>query len=296
MEETTHVHYSTDDLEKALTSNRTFKTNMRHIINHVGVNAADARQLLVGEWLLYRYPEGERIDDVTKRLLDQDPVLMWSITYARRQIETREYALRSTVTGDRTDDFTENDAAEIGFKLADTFKSPHGYPIKTDNVIAAVFSHAGTREFIRLVLMHGKAGALEVSGMTRKQFSNSLRRVEKQCDTHRDDIYKAINQQEHDYMDTELRTVNDLINILEADLDSGTYANQVKHFLLRHQTEDVTQRMCDTAGIDSLTTFLANFGTASHKQVDYRFVNAVYEERQFLEQELERFGSDSLFI
>lgn len=271
---------------------------MRHIINHVGVSAADARQLLVGEWLLHRYPVGERIDDVTKRLIDHDSVLMWSITYARRQVETREYNLRSTVTGDRTDDFTENDVVEVGFTLSDTFKSPHGYPINTDNVIASVFSHAGTREFIRLVLAHGKAGALELSGMTRKQFSGMLRRVEKHCEKHREDIYRAINEQEVEYMKEEMELVKQLIQLLEADLEPDRFAGVIRHCLMKNQGTEVLQRMLYSAGVDSehVQEFIANFGNGKQNSLDYRFANAVYEEKEFLQNELDRFYSDDLLI
>lgn len=294
-ETTTHVRYSSDDLEIALTHNKTFKTNQRHIINHVGVSAADAKQLLSSEWLLHRYPQGERIDDVTQRLKDYDDKLMWSITYARREIEKREYALRGNTVGEHTDDFSENDAVELGLKLSDAFRSQHGYPINTDIVIDEVFSHKGTRDFIRLVLAHGKSGALELSGLSRKQFSGMLRRVEKHCDKHREDIYTAIQEQEVIYMQDEMKLVQRFIDLLEVELEPDRFAGVIRHFLLRNSKKDVVQRILYTAGIDEkhIQDFIANFGNGKQNTLDYRLVNAVYEEREFLEQEEARFGIDS---
>lgn len=289
------TYAQSEALGEALMGTRTFRTNTHLLANQLRLADDDAEQMLASEWILQRYPKDQTVESVTQRLNDGESKILWSITNCRKELVSRELKFGSKYSTDDMD-FSNEEAKSIGSELTEAFRSPHGIEINIDEVIGAVFSHEGTRDFIHLVLDHGRAGAMELSGLTRKQFTGQLRRVEIYTHKHREDIYREINKQEMAVMRNEMDTVVDLIGILEADISEDVFNNQVKHYVLRHSSEEVMGRIAYTAGIEKLQDFVTGFGTEDQKQIDYRFVNAVYDEREFLEQEIARYGADSLAI
>jgi len=268
--------YSPDHMVIVLQNTRTFKTNMHKLANATRMTDADATQTLTREWLLNRYPNDCFINEVEDRLTANDPVLMWSITYARLDIQRDYFTEQKKLQHediDRAEQLTVDNMADRAY-LPDVL-----------DVADKVFSHERARRFVKLALTKGKEGTMQELSITPSQFNERVRGAEKYCRNHKDKLIGVIKNKEDDATIERLRALTMLVDILEDETLSDVGVEmQVTNYLRRRREDAVISKLIGSNGITHQQQLIEDFG--SNKREGYIFVDELYKERDRLQRRL----------
>lgn len=261
----------TESLIKAIEATPTFKTNTHKLANNLIIRDADAEQLLINEVIEHRLPDVE--PDKLKALVESnDDRLMWGITYARLNVQKNHW---KEVRRHDHDQLTFNEPVGTCDSITE---EETAMAIDLSNKI---FRNRKTIEFVSYVLHFGQAEAINYFGLTKKQFYERVRWVERYCRTHPNKVDSASKTKRDERLANELELLQGFTILLESQFNSDLAITAYLESLI---DADAIQDLVGTKGIQNQSAVIHDFG--SNKHDCYIFVNAVYDRIDKIEKEL----------
>lgn len=260
----------------ALLNCRTFKTNVHKLANELHISDTEAKSLLLDECINKRL-RGVSKEDLTKGIRHNDPVLLWKITYAKRDIISHHYH-----------ELNKQEAVTDSIKsLIDESYSMDTNEDQLDlksikDMLPKLFSIAKTRDFIMSVLTVGKKETLEKLDMTSRAFGQKLKGIQHYATDHRLKFNKVVKQQANQEAISEIKLLKTMTNLIESE---DFEDEQLTELLAEPEFLAEANELVDCPNIKSQYAVVYQFDLA-YQEDKYTFVNNVYSRLSELEKEI----------
>ena len=258
----------------ALLNCRTFKTNAHKLANELHISDTEAKSLLLDECINKRL-RGVPQAELTKGIRHNDHVILWKITYAKRDIISHHYhelnkqqavtdSIKSLVNESY---FIERTEDKIDLK-------------SIKKILPKLFPIAKTRDFIMSVLETGKKETMSKLGMTSRAFGQKLKGIQHYATDNRTKFNKVVKQQGNQEAISEIKLLKTMTNLIE----SGEFEDEQLTELLR-EPEFLAEanELVDCPNIKSQYAVVYQFDLA-YRIDKYIFVNNVYSRLSELEK------------
>lgn len=260
----------------ALLSCRTFKTDVHKLANELHISDTEAKSLLLDECINKRL-KGVHQSELIKGIRHNDPVILWKITYAKRDIISHHYH-----------ELNKQEA------VTDSIKSfvNESYSMNTNedqldlksikDMLPKLFSIAKTRDFIMSVLTVGKEETLEKLGMTSRAFGQKLKGIQHYATDHRSKFNQVVRQQENQEAISEIELLKTITDLIESE---DFEDEQLAELLKEPEFLDEANELVDCPDIKSQYAIVYQFDLA-YQGDKYTFINNVYARLGELENEV----------
>lgn len=263
-----------DELVQAILQSRTFKTNQHQLANALHINDKEAKAELLDKVMNGRFRGLDATQEAYK-VRHNDPVALWKITYAKRDLQAHYFhqlnkqvgvtnQLKSLATESYSMDSTEDELDLEAIK----------------EMLPQLFPIAKTRDFIMLVLTVGKEETMSRLNMTSRAFGQKLKGIQHYATDHRLKFNQVAKQQESQEASGEMELLKTMTDLIESEEFQD---EQLMELLKEPEFLAEANELVDCPEIKSQYAIVYQFHLA-YQEDKYTFVNAVYARLSELEK------------
>lgn len=265
-----------DELVQAILQSRTFKTNQHQLANALHINDQEAKAELLDKVMNGRF-RGLDAKEEAYKVRHNDPVSLWKITYAKRDLQAhyfhqlnKQAGVTNQLKSLATESYSmEPDEDELDLEA-----------IK--EMLPDLFPIAKTRDFIMLVLTVGKEETMARLNMTSRAFGQKVKGIQHYATDHRLKFNKVAKQQEDQEATNEIELLKAITDLVESE---GFEDDQLTELLKEPEFLAEANELVDCPEIKSQYAIVYQFHLA-YQEDKYTFVNNVYARLVELEKEV----------
>lgn len=263
---------------EAITGYRQYVTEAHKLANSLSIPDADAKHELMVELTQHRL-SGWTDDDITTAIRNNDIVISYKMTYARREILRRAFKAK-------------RQQQQVTHTLATNVQDSYSIinmdrAVRTQQDIDAaiellpqIFANKSTCHWVESVLRVGAEETQARYHMSLRQFSQKLNRTCKFASQHRKKIIGLMTNRNDE---SELKELEDLNTWALLMANEDVTDNQIQRFINQHG--ELVADIVDTPKIKHQGKLVADFAHADHAD-QYAFCNLMADKKARLEQYL----------
>jgi hypothetical protein len=261
-----------------VSNSQNFITQTHKLANSLSIPDADAKQLLLVELMQHRL-SGWSDADICTAITNNDIVISYKMTYARRELLRRHY---KQLHNQQQATHELSATAQDSYSIIDMDKSKR----TQEDIDAAiellpqVFSNRSTAAWVESVLRVGAEETQARYHQSRRQFSQKMNRVCRYASQNRK---KLIGIMANRNDNTELKELEALTMWANMMANEDVTSKQLQHFLDQHAS--IVAEIVDTPKIKHQGKLVADWAHADRAD-QYTFCNLMAERKAKLEQYL----------
>lgn len=265
-----------DELVVAILQSRTFKTNQHQLANALHLTDTEAKSELLDKVMNGRF-RGLDAKEEAYKVRHNDPVSLWKITYAKRDLQAHYFhqlnkqagvtnQLKSLATESYSMDSHEDELDLVSIK----------------EMLPQLFPIAKTRDFIISVLTVGKEETMARLNMTSRAFGQKVKGIQHYATDHRFKFNQVAKQQANQEASSEIELLKTMTDLVESE---DFEDEQLTELLKEPEFVAEANELVDCPEIKSQYAIVYQFHLA-YQEDKYTFVNNIYARLEELEKEV----------
>lgn len=262
----------------AITGYRQYVTDAHKLANSLAIPDADAKHLLMIEVTQHRL-SGWSDADIVKAIANNDIVISYKMTYARRELLRKHY---KQIHNESLAAHELAATSQDSYSIIDMDKSTR---TKEDvdlaiTLLPHIFANRSTCAWVESVLRVGKDETMTRYNQSRRQFSQKLNRVCRYASQNRKKIIGIMTNSEDEDELKELKSLTMWANMMA---NEDVTDKQIQQYISQHGS--LVASIVDTPKIKYQGKLVADFANADHAD-QYTFCNLMAERKERLERYL----------
>lgn len=265
-----------DELVQAILQSRTFKTNQHQLANALNINDQEAKAELLDKVINGRL-RGQDPHELTRKIKHNDPVSLWKITYAKRDLQAHYFHQLNKQAG------VTNQLKSLATESYSMDSHEDELDLETiKEMLPQLFPIAKTRDFIISVLKVGKEETMSQLDMTSRAFGQKLKGIQHYATDHRLKFNKVAKQQANQEASSEIELLKTMTDLIESEEFQDA---QLTEILKEPEFIAEANELVDCPEIKSQYAVVYQFDLA-YPLDKYVFINNVYSRLEELNKEV----------